>query len=114
MASCVNYTNEYNNILRNPNSYKGKRMKFLGQVQQRWTKGGSMCAFTMNLNRPGENYVGEVYCKIDSQVLNGGNLLQWDTINIYGEFEGLTDNLYTLEGYVSYPSINVKYIEMTN
>ena len=114
MASCKDYTSEYENMQRTPNSYKGLRMKFLGDVRQRWSRNGSTSAFILNLRGNDATYIGEIYCEIDESVLNGGNLLDWDQITVYGEFEGLTENLYNIYGYADYPSLNIKYIEFTS
>lgn len=114
MASCKDYTSEYENMQRTPNSYKGLRMRFLGDVRQRWSRNGSTSAFILNLRGNDATYIGEIYCEIDESVLNGGNLLDWDQITVYGEFEGLTENLYNIYGYADYPSLNIKYIEFTS
>lgn len=113
IASCKNYDSQYENIQRNPNYYKGLRMKFRGRVEQRWSKSGSTAAFTISACTSENVHVGMVYCTIDSSVLNGGNLLQDDYINVYGEFKGITNNLVSIYGYANYPSLEVKYIEFT-
>lgn len=112
-ASCKNYDSKYDDMRRNPKSYKGKKMKFIGDVEQRWSKNGSLASFTMSACTSDSRHIGMVYCTIDKSVLNGGNLLQYDRITVYGEFKGLTDKLYSIYGFADYPSIEVKYIEFT-
>ena len=112
-ASCKNYDSKYDDMRRNPKAYKGKRMKFIGDVEQRWTKNGSLASFTMSACTSDNRHIGMVYCTIDKSVLDGGNLLQYDRITVYGEFKGLTDKLYSIYGFADYPSLDVKYIEMT-
>lgn len=113
MSSCKNYDSKYQDMQRDPNSYKGLRMKVRGMVESRWSKNGSMSAFTLSACTSDNRYIGMFYCTIDKSVLNGKNLLQYDYINVYGEFTGLTDNLYSLSGYLDYPHLEVKYIEFT-
>lgn len=113
VSSCKNYNSKYEDMKRNPSAYKQKRMKFRGMVEDRWRKNGSTCAFTISACTDDNAYIGMVYCTIDESVLNGKNLLQYDYINVYGEFKGLTENLYTISGYLDYPHLEVKYIELT-
>lgn len=112
ISSCMNYNSQYNDMQRNPNSYKGKRMKFYGYVDSRWARDESMYAFTISASTDDNRYVGMVYCKIDSSVLNGGNLLQWDYVDVYGEFVGLSTNLKTIYGTLDYPTLEVKYVDL--
>lgn len=112
-SSCKNYNLKYEDIQRNPRKYKGLKMKFLGLVEQRWNKNGSLASFTLSASTEDNRYIGMIYCEIDKSVLNGGNLLQYDKIRVYGEFKGLTDKLYNYYygGYADYPYLKVKYIE---
>lgn len=113
-ASCKDYSSKYSDMQRTPNSYKGLRMKFTGMVEDRWSKDGKMVSFTLSACTNDNRHIGMVYCTIDDSVLNGGNLLQYDKIIVYGEFKGLSTNLYTIYGYADYPYIDVKYIEFIN
>lgn len=114
LASCKNYNSNYTDMLRDPNSYKGLRMKFRGMVEDRWTRNGSTSSFTLSACTADNRHIGILYCTIDESVLNGKNLLQYDYINVYGEFKGITDNLYSIYGYLEYPHLEVKYIEFTS
>ena len=118
ISSCNNYNSKYDDIVRNPNSYKGKRMKFRGMVEDRWKQGGEISAFTLSACTNDNRHIGMLYCTVDKSVLNGANLSQYDYLNVYGEFKGLTEDLYSVgyfsSGYVDYPHLAIKYIEFTS
>ena len=103
-ASCNNYS--YEELARNPDSYKGKKITLHGEVIQ-VMEDGKRVSLRVNMN---SNYNQTVY--ITYTLKSGeGRILEDDILEIYGTFEGLFTYETVLGAELSIPHVDAKYIE---
>ena len=101
--SCSTY--RYNNIERNPNDFKGKRIKLSGkviQVSEGW--------FSTTL-RITDNDGNTWYVDYDPDK-DASRILENDRVTVYGECTGVTTYTTIFGASVTIPSIDAKYIDL--
>ena len=108
--SCKTY--EYKEIARNPEKYKGKQMKFEGEVIQVIEGYFDTVNFRINVTKNEydfwEDTVYGSYTYSDGE----SKILEDDIVKIYGECEGTTSYTSIFGQKITIPKINIKYIEL--
>lgn len=110
MKSCANYT--FKEIARNPNSYKGKRAKIIGEVIQVQEDGNEVVLrVNMTKNQYGyyEDTIMAGYAYADE---NEDRILEGDIVTIYGELYGTITYTSVLGADVTVPAIKTMYLEI--
>jgi hypothetical protein len=109
--NCETYT--FEEIARNPDTYKGKLAVFTGeviQVQEVWGTTTVLVNITKAGNEYYSYYTDTVY--VNYKYADDLKLLDGDTITMYGELQGEQKYLTVLGQYVSVPLITVYYAEL--
>lgn len=96
----------YDNIARNPDDYKGKKVKFTGKVIQ-VIEGDVTIQIRLAVN---EDYDQVVFCEYESSIVSS-RVLEDDVITIYGLSAGTVSYQSTLGGQITIPSILVERID---
>lgn len=98
---------DYQDILKNPNSYKKQYITVTGKVIQ--ISNGWFNSVTIRLNDSSNNiwYISYSYANDnETKILNGNN------ISVYGQSTGTTSYTNILGSQVTIPSISAKYINI--
>lgn len=103
-SSCKNYS--YENLARNPDTYKDKKVKLRGEVVQ-VIENGKKIDLRIYMD---EEYDDTVYV---TYTLKSGEdrILEDDILMIYGTFEGLVTYETVLGAKVTVPYVEAAYIE---
>ena len=102
MKSCV--TVDYTDVERNPNQYKGKKIKISGKVIQ--VSEGWFNSVTLRVDQ-GNNQIWYVtYTRSDN---NESRILENDQLTFYGECDGVESYKTIIGNQVTIPSIKAKY-----
>ena len=110
IQSCETFT--YKEIMRNPDNYSGKKVKFTGEVQQVSTGAFSSVALLVAVTKGDYGYYDDnIYCTYTYSD-NESRIMEDDIITIYGICEG--DYTYTsvLGAGITVPKIDIKYIQI--
>ncbi len=97
----------YAEIARNPDDYKGKKVKFTGYVQQ-VVEGTFSNAIRMSTSGM---YDDIIYANYSSSI-EDGRLLDDDHLTVYGTVKGLKSYTAVLGNTITIPEINVDRIEL--
>lgn len=107
---CQNYT--FDEIARNPDSYKGNYAKFTGEIIQSMEEGSS---YTLRVSVTKGKYgfysdpILVTYTKKDS---NENRLLEDDIVTLYGQLAGTYTYTTVLGSSVTIPLLNAEYVEL--
>lgn len=96
----------YNQLSRDPDEYKGQKVKFSGRVLQ-VIEGDYSTALRVATKGRYDNVIYVQYLK----GLVKSRILEDDTITIYGTSAGLYTYESTGSGYITIPQISVDYID---
>lgn len=109
-ASKAEYSADYiyDQLSRNPDTYKGKKMKFTGKVLQTGDAGDNMTYARIKIN----NDVNTVMFITYMNDLLGYRLLEDDNITVYGTSCGIYSYKSVGAGTISIPWIHADIIEM--
>lgn len=112
ISQCM--TISYEQLSRNPESYKGEYFTFVGEVIQVIEYGISV---QIRLNITAEESYGTYYYKDPIYVTlnlheDGNRILENDIIRIYGQCEGLYTYIAVLGNTISIPKIDAEYWEL--
>ena len=108
--SCKTY--KYKEIARNPDKYKGKNVKFTGEVMQ--VSEGWFNSVTILLQVTKNEYgwyEDTVYCNYTYKD-GEDKILEDDIITIYGTCEGDTSYISVLGSSITIPEVNIKYLKI--
>lgn len=97
----------YKDIARSPDAYKGKKVKFSGEVIQ--VSEGILYNHIRLATKNG--YDDVVYCSYDPNLLNF-RILEEDQITVYGVCEGVESYTSVLGAQVTLPSVSVERIDL--
>lgn len=101
-SSCE--TVEYSDVARNPDNYKGKKVKISGEVIQ--VSEGFLNSVTLRVSCNGDIwYVTYTRGENESRILEG------DQLNAYGECDGITTYTSVLGAQVTIPSMKMEYYD---
>ena len=108
-ASKSEYSGDYtyDQLARNPDTYKGQKMKFTGKVIEAGND-DDICYARVRLN---SNYDTVLFVTYESNLL-GYRLLDDDAITIYGTSLGVYSYQSVGAGTITIPWINADMIEM--
>ena len=97
---------DYTSIQRNPDNFKGKYIKIIGKVIQ--VSNGWFNSVTLRVEDSSNNiwYVTYEYEENESQIIEN------DSISIYGKSNGVTTYTSVLGSSVTIPSIEAEYIDI--
>lgn len=104
MSSCTAY--DYTEVARNPNNYKGLRIKASGKVIQ--VMEGSGGDVTLRVRSSGNN-VWYITITLDS---GASRILENDRVTVYGVCQGVTTYQTVMGSTLTIPKIEAKYIEI--
>ena len=109
-ASKAEYSADYtyDQLSRNPDTYKGKKMKFTGKVLQTGDAGDNMTYARIKIN----NDINMVMFITYMNDLLGYRLLEDDNITVYGTSCGIYSYKSVGAGTISIPWIHADIIEM--
>ena len=109
-ASKAEYSADYtyDQLSRNPDTYKGKKMKFTGKVLQTGDAGDNMTYARIKIN----NDINTVMFITYMNDLLGYRLLEDDNITVYGTSCGIYSYKSVGAGTISIPWIHADIIEM--
>ena len=109
-ASKAEYSADYtyDQLSRNPDTYKGKKMKFTGKVLQTGDAGDNMVYARIKIN----NDINTVMFITYMNDLLGYRLLEDDNITVYGKSCGIYSYKSVGAGTISIPWIHADIIEM--
>lgn len=96
----------YDNIARNPDDYKGEKVKFSGKVIQ-VIEGSSYTAIRFAIDR---SYKKIVYCRYKNDIVES-RILEDDRITIYGISKGLMSYEATSGATITIPEISIDKID---
>lgn len=95
-------TVKYSDVERNPDNYKGQKVKITGKVIQ--VSEGWFDSVTMRVSCSGDIWY-VTYIRADGE----SRILEDDTITCYGECDGVTSYTTVLGSQVTIPSLKMKY-----
>lgn len=98
----------FDNLARNPDQFKGQKVKFTGtiiQVIEGWGK--TQYRFAIN-----DDYNEVILLTIDEDMLKNGKILENDNVTIKGISEGTVDYKAVLGNKITIPSITVKQFQI--
>lgn len=104
-ALCNIYT--YEELARNPNSYKGKKVALKGEMIQVLESGRDV-ELRINVNGEFDETVYVIYTLKDGE----GRILENDVVDIYGTFAGLLTYESVLGSEITLPRIDARYVEI--
>lgn len=107
--SCKAYT--YKEIARNPNSVKGEKAKFTGEVIQVMEDGSSV-VLRVNITAKGRYYDDTIYVKYTRKADDEDRILEDDIVNIYGTLAGLETYTSITNQSVTLPKVYAEYIDI--
>lgn len=93
----------YNDVERNPDNYKGKKIKISGKVIQ--VSEGLFDSVTLRLEESDGNVWYVTYQREDGE----SRILEKDNITCYGECDGVETYTSVLGGQITIPSMKMKY-----
>ena len=102
----------YKSLARDPDKYKGKRVKFTGEVVQviesTW---GTSVTYRISVSKEDWGYSSdEIVYVTYTPGENESRILEDDIVTFYGESAGLTSYQSTLGGKITIPQVDAKYI----
>lgn len=106
----------YKSLAREPDKYKGKRVKFTGEVVQviesSW---GSGVEYRISVTKEEYGYSADDIVYVTYTLAEGeSRILEDDIVTFYGEFDGLQSYQSTLGGQITIPKVAAQYIELKN
>lgn len=109
VKTCSTYT--FKEIARNPNNYKGKRAKIVGEVIQ-VQESGNEVTLRINMTRKNGYYEDTIMAGYAYANDNEDRILEGDIITIYGELYGTVTYTSVLGSDITVPAIKTKYLEI--
>ena len=100
-------TVDYKSIARNPNEYKGERVKVVGTVLQS-VEDGRQITLIIRVN---DEFFDFMYVTYENK-LDDERFLDEDWVSIYGKLDGLKTYDSIGVGEVTVPKMNAKYIDI--
>ena len=97
---------DYNDVERNPDNYKGKKIKISGKVIQ--VSEGLFDSVTLRVEESDGNVWYVTYSREDGE----SRILEKDSITCYGECDGIETYTSILGDKISIPSMKMKYYEI--
>lgn len=110
--SCKTYT--YKDVARDPDKYKGKNMKYTGEVLQviepTW---GDTVEYRIAVTRDdyGYDYDSVIYVTY-TRAEGESRILENDIVTFYGTCDGIYSYTSALGGKVTIPKVEAKYLEL--
>lgn len=110
--SCVTHT--YEELARNPNDFKGSKIKLTGEIIQTMYDGNKV-EMRINITKTGEYYTYYEDTIYVTYTMKDGEskLLENDIITLWGIADGEYQYTSVLGSRITLPIINAKYIDMT-
>lgn len=104
----------YEKLCRNPDSYKGAYLTFVGEVVQVMEHGSSvhLRVNVTEVKTNGYSYSTDTIYVITSLHEDGNRILEKDIVRLYGQSEGLRTYQAVLGNTVSIPSLKAEYWEL--
>lgn len=111
-TACQTYT--YDQISRNPETYKGQKAQFTGEVIQ-VMESTNLVVLRVNITKNSYQYSNDAYYTDTIYVVynnpdSNNRILEEDIINIYGELDGLESYTTIMNSIETIPRVNAKYI----
>jgi hypothetical protein len=107
-ASCRQYT--YEQIARNPNSYKGKRIKLTAKVNQIQDVGNGTEMLLLEMSTNSSNTLdGSLYALYSPKNDNEERILENDKVTLYGVMDGLQTYTTIMGNSRSVPKLTIEY-----
>lgn len=106
-TTCQTYT--YDQISRNPETYKGQKVHFTGEVIQVLEYSTSV-ELRVNITKDKYGYYDDTVYIIYNNLDMNNRILEGDIIDIYGELDGLESYVSTLGATITIPRVIAKYI----
>jgi hypothetical protein len=97
----------YDDLARNPNTYKGQYVFFTGKVVQVCSEASSNLYYSTYRVATKGRYDNVVYVYIDNYG-SGSRILEGDTISFYGKFDGLYTYTTVMGASITIPSVKVE------
>ena len=101
---CANYS--YKDIARDPDQYKGSKIKFYGEIVQVCSENKDLCTYRVMLSNYDVIYV--TYKRPEGE----GRLLEDDNITVYGLCNGLYSYTSVQGAQITIPMVDAKYIDI--
>ena len=106
-TACQTYT--YDQISRNPETYKGQKVHFTGKVIQVLEYSTSV-ELRVNITKDKYGYYDDTVYIIYNNLDINNRILEEDIIDIYGELDGLESYVSTMGATITIPRVIAKYI----
>lgn len=103
-------TISYKDLARSPDTYKGAKVKYTGEVAQVQESGNNV-ALRVNVTKTPYGYDDTVFIIYDKNIVSG-RILEDDIITFWGESAGLITYQTVLNSELTIPQINVKILEL--
>lgn len=97
----------FDNLARNPKDFKGKMVKFTGEIAQ-IIEDDKESEIRVAINGDYDNIV---YATFKNKILNDSHILDEDSVTIYGKSLGLTSYESTDGEQITIPSLQLKKVE---
>lgn len=109
--SCKNLT--YTEISRSPDTYKGERVHFTGEIVQ-VMESYTTVSLRVNITKKGRysTYYTDTIYVVYSQNDSNNRFLEDDIIDIYGEMNGLYSYTSVMGATITLPRVNAEYIDI--
>lgn len=101
---CANYS--YKDIARDPDQYKGSKIKFYGEIVQVCSESNGMCSYRVMLSNYDVIYVN--YVRQDGE----SRLLEDDNVTVYGLCNGLYSYTSVQGAKITIPCVDACYIDL--
>lgn len=108
VSTCQSYS--YDEVARNPDTYKGKPAKFKGQVIQSMPEGDS---YTLRVNVTPSRYYWDdtILVTYTKQSPEESNILEDDIVTFYGTLMGMYTYESVMGASITVPLLSAKYID---
>lgn len=106
--NCTNYS--YDEIARNPDTYKGKYAKLTGQVIQVMEDGDSY-TLRVDITKKGSYWTDTILVSYTKQDANESRILEDDVITMYGMLAGTYTYKTVMGSSLTVPLLYAEYIE---
>lgn len=102
-------TVSYDEVARNPDTYKGKLITFTGEVSQ--VIEGSTITLLIDQTNPDDEWASDTWYVTYKPAEGESRILEGDTITVYGECVGTETYQSVLGAQITIPSMIMKYYE---
>ena len=100
----------YRDLARNPDNYKGKNVKYTGEVIQ-VQEDGNMVGLRVNVTKNSYGYEDTIYVIYNKGIIEG-RVLEDDIITLYGKSMGLLTYKTVLGAEMSIPQVIASIVEL--